>query len=65
MNIAYHIFCYILCFVVAMRLVWYGERHTKTNPPKDEDEFEQIMVIAGVALSIFGFFHALLTISTW
>jgi hypothetical protein len=65
MNIAYHIFCYVLCFVVAIRYVWYGERNTTLNPPKDENDFEQRMVVAGAALVIFTFLHALLTIRTW
>jgi len=65
MTIAYHIFCYVVCFIGAIALIWYGERHTRINPPKDEDEFEQRIVIAGVALSIFIVCHALLTITTW
>jgi len=65
MSIAYHIFCYVLCFVVAVGYVWYGERRTAVNPPKDETDFEQRMVVAGAALTMFTFLHALLTIRTW
>lgn len=65
MSIVYHIICYIVCFVAAMAYVWYGENHTRVNPPKDENDFEQRMVVAGVALTLFVFLHGLLTIKTW
>lgn len=65
MTIAYHIFCYVLCFVVAFVYAWYDERHIAVNPPKDENDFVQRMVVTGVALAIFTFLHALLTIRTW
>lgn len=65
MNIAYHIFCYIVCFVIAMACVWHGERNTKINAPKNENEFEMRIVVSAVSLLVFIVFHALLTIRTW
>lgn len=65
MNILYHIFCYIFCLVVAIALVWYGERHTRVNPAKDENDFQQRIVVVVVALSIFIGLHVILTIRTW
>jgi len=65
MKILYHIFCCVFCFVVAIAYVWYGERHTLVNPAKDENEFEQRIVVAVVALCIFIGFHVILTIRTW
>lgn len=65
MNIVYHIFCYIVCFIGAMSAVWYGERKTRYRPPKNEEDFEDRMVVTSVGMFILIILHALLTLRTW
>ncbi len=50
---------YLIVFVITMAVAFYGERKTKVEPSRDEQEFENRMIVIATALVIFIVFSVL------